>query len=613
MDEGSPLLVEVSAKMEHSNSAKNMRARAGTFWIIFIGSIFFILDQGGLPISAASGQAWHSVSTSVVSPPPTCCHSGAQEGRRATEATGEGDLAIVVVECIPCPSSSSGAGSSSSNDIAHEPAAAAAQQQQYSSGAGASSIPTKYNVHPCKAKDGFKKAKITEHSGHLGPKPPLWPVPLATGQWFTSSFEPCSTPQVGTCCWRGVKARNNPALRASQNAAYYEFGTAIGRESTALSEERLERKGMTRRDKEEARAKKHGIPVQEMHREEKKRFYDNWRAKHPGEGRYSRSEAQDLAYLNLDHVRSMKWSSEFTGADGRTDEQHIITRDKIMKLFFDVYKPEGARGGGIQHLLDHQAQCGDYIIGDTEFNTHDLGGTSTDASFEQDDQQDDVPTHLQWSRTYDMAIILVDCTGRVKYTLFSESNADKMPLGEETKQRAIGVLRGLDATHLPMLLRSSATTILPMIRAAKFVFWGAPEIFMAELSGRRASDRSDGLDVLTELRKVLPNCRPSGSPPFSLSQNILVPFLGIRQAPYHTALQDTIDEALTITTLLRGLVKFYLSNSASSAAAILSGPPLKKAKTSSSAQPTGVKATTKAADAASSLKLTSFFAPKPKS
>jgi hypothetical protein len=31
------------------------------------------------------------------------------------------------------------------------------------------------------------------------------------------------------------------------------------------------------------------------------------------------------AYLNLDHVRSVKWSSEFSGADGRTDEQHIIT------------------------------------------------------------------------------------------------------------------------------------------------------------------------------------------------------------------------------------------------------------------------------------------------
>jgi hypothetical protein len=37
MDEGAPLLA-VSAKMEHSNSAK-MRARAGTFLLIFIASI----------------------------------------------------------------------------------------------------------------------------------------------------------------------------------------------------------------------------------------------------------------------------------------------------------------------------------------------------------------------------------------------------------------------------------------------------------------------------------------------------------------------------------------------------------------------------------------------
>jgi hypothetical protein len=48
------------------------------------------------------------------------------------------------------------------------------------------------------------------------------------------------------------------------------------------------------------------------------------------------------AYLNLDYVRSVKWSSEFSGADGRTDEQHNTHNnpgDKIMKLFFDVYKP----------------------------------------------------------------------------------------------------------------------------------------------------------------------------------------------------------------------------------------------------------------------------------
>ena len=52
-----------------------------------------------------------------------------------------------------------------------------------------------------------------------------------------------------------------------------------------------------------------------------------------------------------------------------------------------------------------------------------------------------------------------------------------------------------------------------------------------------------------ELVKVIPNCRPSGTPPFSLSQDVLVPFLGIRWAPHHEALQDTLDEAITITPL----------------------------------------------------------------
>ena len=73
------------------------------------------------------------------------------------------------------------------------------------------------------------------------------------------------------------------------------------------------------------------------------------------------------------------------------------------------------------------------------------------------------------------------------------------------------------------------------------------------------TDRSDGVDVRAELVKVIPNCRPSGTPPFSLSQDVLVPFLGIRWQPHHEALQDTLDEAITITTLLRGLVNFYAS------------------------------------------------------
>ena len=40
---------------------------------------------------------------------------------------------------------------------------------------------------------------------------------------------------------------------------------------------------------------------------------------------------------------------------------------------------------------------------------------------------------------------------------------------------------------------------------------------------------------------------------------MLVPFLGIRLGPFHKALQDTYDEAVTITTILRGLVNFYMA------------------------------------------------------
>ena len=172
--------------MEHSNSAKNMRARAGTFWIIFIGSIFFILDCG-VPTSSASGQASHSASMSVVSPPPPCCHSGSQEGRRATEAIRDGDLAS---QCILCPSSSSGAGSSSSTDIAHEPAAAAAPA---------------FAVRLCR--DGMLEM-LTSARGQLGPRPPKWPVPTESGLWYTSHYVSCpkTASRTGDCWWRTQKA-----------------------------------------------------------------------------------------------------------------------------------------------------------------------------------------------------------------------------------------------------------------------------------------------------------------------------------------------------------------------------------------------------------------------
>ena len=75
----------------------------------------------------------------------------------------------------------------------------------------------------------------------------------------------------------------------------------------------------------------------------------------------------------------------------------------------------------------------------------------------------------------------------------------------------------------------------------------------------RHANRSDGVDVRQELLPLIPGCRPSGAYPFSLSQNVLVPFLGIRLGPKHKARKDTYDEAITIsTTILRGAINHFM-------------------------------------------------------
>ena len=120
-----------------------------------------------------------------------------------------------------------------------------------------------------------------------------------------------------------------------------------------------------------------------------------------------------------------------------------------------------------------------------------------------------------------------------------------------------------------------------------------------------------------------------------MSQNLIVPFLGLRVGPLHWAEPDTFDEAVTITALLDGLARFY-AKSASTAATTGAAPapvndpattnPVSTANSafaaafqsaaSTSAVPaakkakTGVAATSKEADAASSMKLSSFFNPK---
>ena len=118
--------------------------------------------------------------------------------------------------------------------------------------------------------------------------------------------------------------------------------------------------------------------------------------------------------------------------------------------------------------------CGDYIIADTEFFRPPATNIDAENLSDLDDSSDDSPDQKydgSWGRTYDAAIIMVDCNGNLKYELFSEKmDGARTPLSMETRQRAIGELRGMDAAHLPGNLQSQAANILRMIRVAKFVF-----------------------------------------------------------------------------------------------------------------------------------------------
>ena len=113
---------------------------------------------------------------------------------------------------------------------------------------------------------------------------------------------------------------------------------------------------------------------------------------------------------------------------------------------------------------------------------------------------------------------------------------------EETKQEGINWLKKLDT--MSILIYS----------------WGNPELAVFEKAGLRQADGSTGFDMRQALLSVIKECKPSALKyPFSLSQNVLVPFLGVRSGPYHKAKQDTYDEALTVTALLWGLVEFWKS------------------------------------------------------
>ena len=76
---------------------------------------------------------------------------------------------------------------------------------------------------------------------------------------------------------------------------------------------------------------------------------------------------------------------------------------EIMMHFYEWYKPTRAIGG-IKHLVEHQARCGD-----TEFFRPE---TKTVENLDDlDDSSDDSPQVKydgSWSRTFDAALILVE-------------------------------------------------------------------------------------------------------------------------------------------------------------------------------------------------------------
>ena len=435
-----------------------------------------------------------------------------------------------------------------------------------SSGGSAGAGPNLYKVQPCP--EGQKKTLSSAQTDNVGPNPPQWPVPTETGNWFTTRFVSCPKPPpgqagAGDCWWRtrkeGSDASKSPAAyicdrkpRATKSTTH---GTLPGETATQARHRQHRARGETPHMADERRAIERGLSYSD-YVAQRRQSEEAWRKSH-GLGRRPSREgwgnlAEAHARMQEEPIASAMWDGDFTGADGHVDEADSAARDEIMADFFSWFRPTPATGG-IKHLITHQAKCGYYIVGDTEFFRITKGDLDLDDS-------DDVPARDAWSRTYDLSLILVDCRGNVKYTLFHERNDDmKTPLDAATKQRAVDVLKGRSTDALPTELRAEAATILPMIRAAMFIFWGCPEIGLAELAGRRLADRSDGLDVRQELLRVIPGCRPSGSPAFSLSQNLLVPFLGIRLGPFHKALQDTKDEAVTITTILRGLINFYMN------------------------------------------------------
>ena len=301
--------------------------------------------------------------------------------------------------------------------------------------------------------------------------------------------------------------------------------------------------GRTRADDEIAYTLKHGFP----------------RASR-GDGFGNLAHA--FSMLQQQHIRNAMWPYELTGSTGTVEDLHIQLRSPIVHTLYDWMQPSALSSGShsLQVLLRHMGQRGLFMVVDCEF----VSPQRLSADHDIDIDLSDLPS--VYARIYDLAIIICDADGNVVERVFHERSVDGQNQAVPFATTATGRAQLDRAVHILGTYR----------REAKRVWWGNPENALGRLAKLNLKD--DGIDARQALLSVMPWCKPSRTNglPFSTSQNLIVPYLGLRIGPLHQALPDTFDEAVTITALLRGLNEWYASVSAAAAPAPLpvAPPPL---------------------------------------
>ena len=366
---------------------------------------------------------------------------------------------------------------------------------------------------------------------------------------------------------------------------------ANGETSTEARIRQYKAAGRTRADDEVAYLHLHGYP----------------RASR-GDGFGNAAEAYMM--FRQPHIAEWMWPYELTGSSGTVTDLQIELRRPIARALYDWMQPltteraTAPTSYSLEVLRRHLARGGLIMIVDCEFVKPDY---STDHDIDVD--LSNLPS--VYGRIYDLAINIADANGNIVERVFNERSMDGNNQALPFVTSATGQAKLKRAVHLLGTYR----------REAKRVWWGNPENALGKLANLNLRD--DGIDVRQALLAVMPWCKPSRDRlPFSTSQNILVPFFGLLLGPLHQATPDTYDEAVTITTLIRGLNEWYDAGvggaAAASSSSTAAAPAARRSFTAAFAQSSKPEAkkqrlpskaeqakAAKAADA--SKKLTSFF------